>query len=334
MIQKLILDVRYYFMEQRPKKLIEQVQDVIRLKHYSYQTEKTYVHWIKRYIFFHNKQHPKDMGGKEIEAFLTDLAVNQKVAASTQNQALHAILFLYKQVLKQELDLKVNAVRAKQTRYLPTVLTKEEILLIIQQLSGVYQLVIKLLYGTGLRLTEGLQLRVKDVDFAQQQIIVRDGKGMKSRVTMLPGSIVEELKMHLQGVKLLHLQDLEKGYGSVYLPFALEKKYPRAKYEWIWQFIFPSGNISQDPRSGEVRRHHLHESGLQKALKQAARQAGIQKKVGCHTFRHSFATHLLQNGYDIRTVQELLGHKDVKTTMIYTHVLNRGGRGVRSPLDP
>ncbi|MEY2834169.1 MAG: hypothetical protein RLZZ574_3429 [Cyanobacteriota bacterium] len=334
MIQKLILDVRYYFMEQRPKKLIEQVQDVIRLKHYSYQTEKTYVHWIKRYIFFHNKQHPKDMGGKEIEAFLTDLAVNQKVAASTQNQALHAILFLYKQVLKQELDLKVNAVRAKQTRYLPTVLTKEEILLIIQQLSGVYQLVIKLLYGTGLRLTEGLQLRVKDVDFAQQQIIVRDGKGMKSRVTMLPGSIVEELKMHLQGVKLLHLQDLEKGYGSVYLPFALEKKYPRAKYEWIWQFIFPSGNISQDPRSGEVRRHYLHESGLQKALKQAARQAGIQKKVGCHTFRHSFATHLLQNGYDIRTVQELLGHKDVKTTMIYTHVLNRGGRGVRSPLDP
>ncbi len=213
-------------------------------------------------------------------------------------------------------------------------MTKEEILLIIQQLSGVYQLVIKLLYGTGLRLTEGLQLRVKDLDFEQNQIIVRDGKGMESRVTMLPRSITEELKLHLHGVKLLHLQDLEKGYGSVYLPFALEKKYPRAKYEWIWQFVFPSGNISQDPRSGEVRRHHLHESGLQKALKQAVRQAGIQKKVGCHTFRHSFATHLLQNGYDIRTVQELLGHKDVKTTMIYTHVLNRGGRGVRSPLDP
>jgi integron integrase len=321
---------RYYFMEQRPKKLIEQIQDVIRLKHYSYQTEKTYVHWIKRYIFFHNKQHPKDMGAKEIEAFLTDLAVNQKVAASTQNQALHAILFLYKEVLRQELDLKVSAVRAKQTRYLPTVLTKEEVSAIIQKLSGVYQLVIKLLYGTGLRLTEGLQLRVKDVDFSQQQIIVRDGKGMESRVTMLPASIVEELKMHLQGVRLLHQQDLQKGYGSVYLPFALEKKYPQAKYEWIWQFVFPSGNISQDPRSGEVRRHYLHESGLQKALK----QAGIQKKVGCHTFRHSFATHLLQNGYDIRTIQELLGHKDVKTTMIYTHVLNRGGRGVRSPLDP
>ncbi|MBE9016361.1 integron integrase [Chroococcidiopsis sp. CCALA 051] len=320
-------------MEQRPKKLLEQVQDAIRLKHYSYQTEKTYVHWIKRYIFFHNKQHPKDMGGKEIEAFLTDLAVHQKVAASTQNQALHAILFLYKEVLKQNLDLKVDAVRAKQTRYLPTVLTKEEVLAIIKQLSGVYQLVIKLLYGTGLRLTEGLQLRVKDVDFAQQQIIVRDGKGMESRVTMLPASIAEELKMHLQGVKLLHQQDLQKGYGSVYLPFALERKYPEAKYEWIWQFVFPSGNISQDPRSGEVRRHYLHESGLQKALKKAVQDAKINKKVGCHTFRHSFATHLLQNGYDIRTVQELLGHKDVKTTMIYTHVLNRGGKGVRSPLD-
>ncbi|MDJ0572972.1 MAG: integron integrase [Pleurocapsa sp. MO_192.B19] len=321
-------------MEQRPKKLLSQVRDAIRLKHYSYQTEKTYVHWIKRYIFFHNKQHPKDMGGKEIEAFLTDLAVNQKVAASTQNQALHAILFLYKEVLRQELDLKVNAVRAKKTKYLPTVLTKEEVVAIIQQLSGVHQLLIKLLYGTGLRLSEGLNLRVKDVDFAQQQIIVRDTKGNESRVTMLPESIAEELKIHLQSVKIIHQQDLQKGYGSVYLPFALERKYPRAKYDWIWQFVFPSVSISKDPRSGEVRRHHLHESSLQKALKQAVRKAGIQKKVGCHTFRHSFATHLLQNGYDIRTVQELLGHKDVKTTMIYTHVLNRGGRGVRSPLDP
>ena len=320
-------------MEQRPKKLIEQVRDAIRLKHYSYQTEKTYVYWIKRYIFFHNKRHPKDMGGKEIEAFLTDLAVNQKVAASTQNQALHALLFLYKEVLRQELDLKVDAVRAKKTKYLPTVLTKEEVVAIIQQLSGVHQLLIKLLYGTGLRLSEGLSLRVKDVDFAQQQIIVRDTKGNESRVTMLPESIAEELKIHLQSVKLLHQQDLQKGYGSVYLPFALERKYKKAKYDWIWQFVFPSTSISKDPRSGEVRRHHLHETSLQKALKQAVRQAGIQKKVGCHTFRHSFATHLLQNGYDIRTVQELLGHKDVKTTMIYTHVLNRGGRGVKSPLD-
>jgi integron integrase len=200
-------------------------------------------------------------------------------------------------------------------------------------LSGVHQLLIKLLYGTGLRLSEGLNLRVKDIDFAQQQIIVRDAKGNESRVTMLPESIAEELKMHLQSVKLLHQQDLQKGYGSVYLPFALERKYKNAKYEWIWQFVFPSISISQDPRSGEVRRHHLHETSLQKALKQAVRTANIQKKIGCHTFRHSFATHLLQNGYDIRTVQELLGHKDVKTTMIYTHVLNRGGRGVRSPLD-
>lgn len=273
------------------------------------------------------------MGSAEIEAFLTHLAVEEKVAASTQNQALNAILFLYKEVLKQDLDLKVDAVRAKRSKYLPTVLTKEEVVKIIQQLSGVHQLLIKLLYGTGLRLTEGLSLRVKDVDFTQRQIIVRDTKGNESRVTMLPESIAEELNIHLQSVKILHQQDLQKGYGSVYLPFALERKYPRAKYDWIWQFVFPSGSISKDPRSGEVRRHHLHESSLQKALKQAVRQAGIQKKVGCHTFRHSFATHLLQNGYDIRTVQELLGHKDVKTTMIYTHILNRGGKAVRSPLD-
>jgi integron integrase len=262
-------------MEQRPKKLIEQVQDVIRIKHYSYQTEKTYIHWIKRYIFFHNKQHPKDMGAREIEAFLTDLAVNQNVAASTQNQALHAILFLYKEVLRQELDLKVDAVRAKKTKYLPTVLTKEEVVIIVQQLSGVHQLLIKLLYGTGLRLSEGLNLRVKYLDFAQQQIIVRDTKGNESRITMLPESIAEELKMRLQSVELLHQQDLQKGYGSVYLPFALEKKYKNAKYEWIWQFVFPSISISQYPRSGEVRRHHLHETSLQKALKQAVRIANI-----------------------------------------------------------
>ncbi len=320
-------------MEQRPKKLLEQVQDVIRLKHYSYQTEKTYIYWIRRYILFHDKRHPKDMGSAEIEGFLTNLAVNENVAASTQNQALHAVLFLYKEVLKQDLDLKVDAVRAKKSKYLPTVLTKDEVFAIIQKLSGIHQLLIKLLYGTGLRLNEVLSLRVKDVDFAQNQITVRDTKGNESRVTMLPESIAEELKIHLQSVKIIHQQDLEKGYGSVYLPFALERKYVRAKYDWIWQFVFPSGSISKDPRSGEVRRHHLHESGLQKALKQAVRQAGIQKKVGCHTFRHSFATHLLQNGYDIRTVQELLGHKDVKTTMIYTHVLNRGGKAVRSPLD-
>lgn len=231
-------------MENRPKKLLEQVQDTIRLKHYSYQTEKTYIYWIRRYILFHNKRHPKDMGGTDIEAFLTHLAVNEKVAASTQNQALHAILFLYREVMKQELDLKVDAVRAKKSKYLPTVLTKEETIAIIQQLSGVYQLVIKLLYGTGLRLTEGLQLRVKDIDFAQNQITVRDTKGNEIRVTMLPASIAEELKIHLQSVKLLHQQDLQKGFGSVYLPFALERKYPHASREWVWQFIFPSDRIS------------------------------------------------------------------------------------------
>lgn len=242
-------------------------------------------------------------------------------------------MFLYKEVLKQELDLQVDAVRAKRSRYIPTVLTKEEVLAIINNLSGVHQLVVKLLYGTGLRQTECLQLRVKDLDFAQKQVIVRDGKGMESRVTMLPTSLLEELRFNLQIVKRLHQQDLEKGYGSVYLPFALERKYKNADREWIWQFVFPSNRISQDPRSEIICRHHLHESGLQKAIKQAVKMAGVAKRVSCHTFRHSFATHLLQDGYDIRTVQELLGHKDVKTTMIYTHVLNRGGRGVRSPLD-
>lgn len=212
-------------------------------------------------------------------------------------------------------------------------LTNAEAIAVIRQLSGVYQLVVKLLYGSGLRQAECLQLRVKDVDFGQHQLVVRDAKGGESRVTMLPDSVVDILKEHLQGVKRLHQQDLEQGYGSVYLPFALERKYPNAEREWVWQYVFPSGRRSRDPRSGIIRRHHLDESGLQKSLRLAAQAAGIEKRVGCHTFRHSFATHLLQNGYDIRTVQELLGHKDVKTTMIYTHVLNRGGRGVRSPLD-
>lgn len=320
-------------MEQRPKKLLEQVCDVIRVKHYSYRTEESYVYWLRRYILFHDKQHPKEMGSTEIEAFLTYLAVKERVAASTQNQALSALLFLYREVLKQELDSPVDALRAKRSRYLPTVLTKEEVLAVIQNLSQVHKLVIQVLYGSGLRLTEGLQLRVKDLDFAQQQIVVRETKGPESRVTMLPASLMDLLKEHLQTVKQLHHRDLEKGYGSVYLPFALERKYPNADREWVWQFVFPSDRFSRDPRSGVGRRHHLHESGLQRAVKYAVQVAGIEKRVSCHTFRHSFATHLLQNGYDIRTVQELLGHKDVKTTMIYTHVLNRGGRGVRSPLD-
>ncbi len=321
------------FMEpSTPPKLLDRVRQAIRLKHYSYRTEQTYVSWIKRYILFHNKQHPRDMGVKEVQAFLGHLAVVDNVAASTQNQALSALLFLYKVVLEQELE-SVDALRAKKTRYLPTVLTKPEVQAIINQMSGEYKLLAQLLYGTGLRLSEVLRLRVKDLDFAYQQIVVRDTKGQKGRVTMIPTTLTPFLQAHLKRVLCLHERDLEAGYGKVYLPFALDRKYPNAEAEWIWQYVFPSFCLATDPRTGIIRRHHLHESGLQKAVKQAVRQAKIYKKVGCHTFRHSFATHLLQNGYDIRTVQELLGHKDVKTTMIYTHVMNRGGRGVISPLD-
>jgi integron integrase len=320
-------------MESRPKKLLDQVRDAIRLKHYSYRTEQSYVGWIRRYILFHNKRHPNEMGHAEIAAFLTSLAVDGQVSASTQNQALSALLFLYRYVLQQELETPLDAVRAKRSRYLPTVLTKDEVRSVLQQVSGVHGLVLKVLYGSGLRLTEGLQLRVKDVDFAQRQIVVRDAKGHEGRVTMLPGSLMEPLQVHLQQVRQLHHRDLDQGYGSVYLPFALERKYPHADRSWIWQFVFPSWGRSRDPRSGVVRRHHLHESGVQRSLKSAVQATPIAKRVGCHTLRHSFATHLLEDGYDIRTVQELLGHKDVKTTMIYTHVLNRGGRGVRSPLD-
>ena len=313
--------------------LLDVVRETLRLKHYSYRTEVSYINWIKRYLAFHNRQHPRDLGNAEIEAFLTYLAVEQQVAASTQNQALSALLFLYRDVLKLKLDIEVNAIRAKPSRYLPTVLTKSETTAIICQLSGVYHLVVQLLYGSGLRQTECLQLRVKDVDFGQHQLVIRDAKGHEGRVTMLPDSAVEALKEHLQRVKRLHQQDLVQGFGSVYLPLALERKYVSADREWVWQYVFPSDRRSQDPRSGTVRRHHLDPSGLQKAIKRATRAAGIEKRVSCHTFRHSFATHLLQAGYDIRTVQELLGHKDVQTTMIYTHVLNRGGRGVKSPLD-
>jgi integron integrase len=320
-------------MDKPPKKLLEQMRDVIRLKHYSYRTEESYLSWAKRFILFHNKRHPKEMGVPEIEAFLTHLAVEQHVAASTQNQALCSVLFLYRHVLKQELDIPIDAVRAKTSHYLPTVMTPEEVTAVIHHLSGVYQILAKLLYGSGLRLMEALRLRVKDIDFAQHQIIVRDGKGGNSRITMLPIKLADILQDHLIQVKHTHHQDLDQGHGSVYLPYALDRKYPNADRQWIWQYAFPADRIVKDPRSGILRRHHLHETTLQKAVKQAVQSAKIPKKVSCHTFRHSFATHLLQNHYDIRTVQELLGHKDVKTTMIYTHVLNKGGLGVRSPLD-
>jgi integron integrase len=316
-----------------PKKLLDQVRDVLRLKHYSIRTEEAYVDWCRRYILFHNKRHPQEMGVTEVEAFLTYLAVDQHVAASTQNQALCALEFLYREVLHQELDGPITPVRAKKPERLPTVLTREEARRVIGLMSGTHQLMAKLLYGSGLRLMECVRLRVQDIDFDQHQIIVRDGKGGKDRVTMLPDALVPFLREHLQRVRLIHESDLAQGYGSVYLPYALERKYPNASTEWIWQYVFPSERLSVDPRSGVTRRHHIDENTLQKAVRQAALQARLDKHVTCHTFRHSFATHLLEAGYDIRTVQELPGHKDVKTTMIYTHVLNKGALAVRSPLD-
>jgi len=318
--------------EQRPKELLEQVHDAIRLKHCSIRTEEAYVNWVKRYIYFHGVRHPAEMGAAEVEAFLTHLAVKENVAASTQNQALSALLFLYREVLHQDLG-PVDALRAKRPKRLPTVLTKEETLRLIACLSGTHQLMAKLIYGSGIRLMECLRLRVKDLEFERRAIIVRDGKGAQDRVTVLPDSLIPLLQEHLQRVKALHQQDLARGFGSVYLPDALARKYPNADKEWSWQYVFPASSLSPDPRSGVVRRHHLHESSLQKAIKEAARLAGIAKPVGPHTLRHCFATHLLEAHYDIRTVQELLGHKDVKTTRIYTHVLNRGGLAVRSPLD-
>jgi integron integrase len=319
-------------MEQRPKKLLDQVRDAIRLKHYSIRTEESYVTWIKRYILFHNKRHPNAMGSAEIEAFLSHLAVDQQVAASTQNQALSALLFLYRGVLKMPLDLSIDAIRAKKPKRLPTVLTKDETLNVIERLSGTQRLMAKLLYGGGLRLMECLRLRVKDLDFAQHQIIVRDGKGMEDRVTMLPESLIIPLQEHLSHVKRLYARDVAQQVGPVYLPFALARKYPHAGRLLIWQYVFPSERLSKDPRTGSIRRHHASESALQKAVSQAGRAVGLNKRISCHTFRHSFATHLLQQGYDIRTVQELLGHKEVKTTIVYTHILSRGGQAVRSPL--
>lgn len=320
-------------MSANPPRLLDRVRAALRRKHYSLRTEEAYVAWITRYILFHNKRHPQEMGVVEVEAFLTHLAVEQHVAASTQNQALSALLFLYTEVLRQPLPAPLNAVRAKQPQRLPTVLTREEVRLVLDAMRGVHQLMAKLLYGSGLRLLECARLRVKDVDFAQHQIIVRDGKGAKDRLTMLPDRLAAPLQDQLRRVELIHTQDLRAGFGHVYLPDAFERKSPNASQEWIWQYVFPAERLSLDPRSGERRRHHVDESGLQKAVKRAAQLARIPKRVTCHTFRHSFATHLLEAGYDIRTVQELLGHNDIKTTMIYTHVLNRGGRGVRSPLD-
>ncbi|MDP3608324.1 MAG: integron integrase [Methylophilus sp.] len=314
-------------------KLLDQVRDKIRLKHYSIRTEQAYTDWIKRYIFHFNKRHPKDLGANEVEQFLTYLAVEGKVAASTQNQAKSALLFLYKEVLGEALPWLDDIEQAKVPKRLPVVLSKEEVQAILRQLNGTHHLIVSLLYGTGMRILEALRLRVKDIDFARKEILIRDGKGYKDRVTMLPVSLVLPLKQHLEKVKALHEEDLAKGFGSVYMPQALGKKYPNAARDWAWQYVFPSAKLSVDPRSGETRRHHVQDQAIQRAVRQAVRDAGITKLATPHTFRHSFATHLLESGYDIRTVQELLGHSDVATTMIYTHVLNKGGHGVASPLD-
>ncbi len=316
-----------------PPKLLDQVRDRIRVKHYSIRTETQYVQWIKRFILFNGKRHPIEMGAAEVEAFLSHLAVEGKVSASTQNQALSALLFLYKEVLLIDLPWLDNVVRAKRPQRLPCVLTRTEVRSILTRMSGSYGLMANLLYGTGMRLMECVRLRVKDVDFERGEILIRDGKGAKDRITMLPESLKDSLLAHLHLRRTLFDNDTKLGKASVYLPDALERKYPNAATDWVWQYIFPSGSYSVDPRSGVERRHHIDEKLLQRAMKKAVQASGIAKLATPHTLRHSFATHLLDSGYDIRTVQELLGHSDVSTTMIYTHVLNKGGRGVRSPLD-
>ncbi|MGA7479011.1 MAG: integron integrase [Azonexus sp.] len=316
-----------------PPKLLDQVRERLRVKHYSIRTETQYLQWIKRFILFHDKRHPREMGAVEVEAFLTHLAVAGRVAAATQNQALSALLFLYREVLNIDLPWLDKVVRAKQPQRLPVVLTRQEVTAILDRMTGVHGLMARLLYGTGMRLMECVRLRVKDVDFERAEIVVRDGKGAKDRITMLPQALIGPLQDHLRWRRQLFEDDKAKGRAAVYLPDALGKKYPTAAVDWPWQYIFPSGSYSIDPRSGEERRHHIDEKLLQRAVKKAVQASGVAKLATPHTFRHSFATHLLQSGYDIRTVQELLGHADVATTMIYTHVLNKGGRGVTSPLD-
>ena len=317
---------------QKPK-LLDQVRAKIRMKHYSIRTETAYLSWIKRYILFHNKKHPAEMGVDHIASFLTYLAEQRNVAASTQNQAFNAILYLYKEVLQIEIGAIAGVTRAKKPKRLPVVLSREEVGQVLNNLESTSWLVASLLYGSGLRLLDGLRLRIQDIDFEKCAILVRDGKGGKDRHTMIPRTLIPHLQRHLLKVRQMHVQDLANGFGSVYLPHAIAVKYKNASRDWSWQYLFPTSGMSDDPRSAERRRHHVHERTIQKAVRQAARKAGICKNVGPHTFRHSFATHLIEDGYDIRTVQELLGHKDVKTTMIYTHVLNRGGAWVKCPLD-
>lgn len=315
------------------RKLLDQARDILRAKHYSYRTEQAYIDWMRRFILFHGKRHPKDMGAAEIQVFLLHLANDRNISASTQNQALSALLFLYREVLQKDIE-PILLSTAKRPQRLPTVLTRQEALQILGHMTGIYKLMAQLLYGSGLRLMECLRLRIKDIDFTYRTITVRDGKGEKDRIVPLPEAVIPDLRRQIERVRLLHEEDLAAGYGEVYLPYALAQKYPNAARELGWQYLFPAPKRSTDPRSSRERRHHIGPSSLQKAIKTAVRQSGIAKPVTAHTFRHSFATHLLQAGYDIRTVQEILGHKDVRTTMIYTHVLQRGGLAVRSPLDP
>lgn len=313
--------------------VLEKTREVLRFRHYSIRTESTYLEWIRRYLQFHQLRNPIHLKEAEVTRFLTDLAVKQKVAASTQNQALSALLFLYRHVLQQPLGWLDDLETAARSRTVPTVFSRDEIRSLLRYLDGIHWLMASLLYGSGLRLMECIRLRVKDIDFSYKQITVHDGKGNKDRLTPLPLATIDLLRKQLEHAKSVHELDVREGFGHVYLPNALERKYPELSKSLAWQYVFPASQRAIDPRSGKVRRHHIGEQSLQRAVKEAIRKAGIRKHGSCHTLRHSFATHLLENGADIRTVQELLGHKDISTTMIYTHVLNRGGKGAKSPLD-
>jgi len=317
------------------KKLLDIMRDKIRFKHYSIKTEQSYIGWAKRYILFHNKRHPKDMGKLEIEQFLTHLATKLKVSPTTQNQAFNALLFLYEQVLDISLkDQNIQALRAQQRKHIPVVLTKDEVQTIIVNMKGIYQLMVKFMYGCGLRMSEVQNIRIKDIDFGFDKIYIWDSKSLKDRILPLPLKVKDELKVQVENVKELHKKDLEDGYGSVYIPYALERKYPKSKYETKWQYVFPMGKISTDPRSGEKRRHHILDATLSRNIKSAVSKSNIDKRVTSHIFRHSYATHLLQAGIDLRSIQELLGHKSVETTMIYTHVVAEMNKSkVVSPLD-
>jgi integron integrase len=317
----------------RQPKLLDCLREALRSRHYSRRTEQTYCAWVKRFIYFHNVRHPKEMSEPEINAFLTHLAIKEKVSASTQNQALSALLFLYRHVLGREIGDLGEVIRARKPKHVPVVMTRDEVKAVLGHLTGDTWLMASLMYGAGLRLMECLRLRVQDIDFARNEITVRDGKGAKDRITMLPESLAKPLQDHLRKVKVTHEKDLAEGWGQVQMPMALDRKYPKAPVDWRWQWVFPQEKRWKNIKSGNQGRHHMDESLVQKAVKDAVANAGLTKRATCHTFRHSFATHLLEGGYDIRTVQELLGHKDVKTTMIYTHVLNRGPAGVRSPVD-